>query len=112
VSETAELANCVISISSRGGWVNSAKLEWFDNLCAGAARTRGFGDFYSYVLLAEGAVDIATEPELELYDVAALIPIVEGAGGVITDISGQPWNSAEGIKSALATNANLPTPIQ
>ena len=53
-------------------------------------RTRAYGDFYSYMLVAEGAVDIAAEPELSLWDVAALMPIVTEAGGRFTAIDGQP----------------------
>ncbi len=53
-------------------------------------RTRAYGDFYSYMLVAEGAVDIAAEPELSLWDVAALVPIVTEAGGSLTSIDGQP----------------------
>ena len=46
-------------------------------------RTRAYGDFWSYMLLAEGAVDIAAEPELEVYDMAALDVIVREAGGTL-----------------------------
>ena len=53
-------------------------------------RTRGYGDFYSYMLVAEGAVDVAAEPELELYDMAALVAIVEEAGGRFTGLDGAP----------------------
>ena len=46
-------------------------------------RTRAYGDFWSYMLVAEGAVDLAAEPELELYDMAALDVIVREAGGTV-----------------------------
>ena len=67
-------------------------------------RTRGFGDFWSYMLVAEGVVDIACEPELEVYDMAALVPIVEEAGGKFTSLAGQPgpWGG-----NALATNGHF-----
>ena len=67
-------------------------------------RTRAYGDFWSYTLLAEGAVDLAAEPELELYDMAALVPIVTEAGGRFTSLAGQPgpWGS-----SAVASNTLL-----
>src|SRR5699024_1467862 len=51
-------------------------------------RVRAFGDFWSYMLVAEGSVDIACEPELELYDMAALVPIVTDAGGTFTSLDG------------------------
>src|SRR5699024_7975797 len=53
-------------------------------------RTRGYGDFYSYMLLAEGAVDLACEPELALYDMGAIVPIVIEAGGAFTNTAGVP----------------------
>jgi histidinol-phosphatase len=67
-------------------------------------RTRGYGDFWSYMLLAEGAVDIAAEPELQVYDMAALVPIVTEAGGSFTSLDGDegPWGG-----NALATNGHL-----
>ena len=67
-------------------------------------RNRAFGDFYGYMLVAEGAVDIMIEPELSLWDVAALVPIVTEAGGAFTDLSGRP-RPAGG--SAVASNGRL-----
>ena len=57
------------------------------------------------MLVAEGAVDIAAEPELSLWDVAAIVPIVTEAGGLVTGIDGQP--SGGNSDSALATNGQL-----
>ena len=51
-------------------------------------RTRAYGDFWSYMLVAEGAVDLAAEPELSLWDMAALAPIVTEAGGRFTGLNG------------------------
>jgi len=67
-------------------------------------RSRAYGDFWSYMLLAEGAVDIATEPELAVHDMAALDVIVREAGGVFTSLGGEdgPWGG-----NALATNGHL-----
>ncbi len=65
------------------------------------ARTRAFGDFWSYMMVAEGVIEVATEPELQIYDMAALVPIVEEAGGRFTSLNG-----AEGPfgGNAVATN--------
>ena len=52
-------------------------------------RSRGMGDFWSHMLVAEGAVDVAIEPTLALWDMAALDIIVREAGGTFTDTSGQ-----------------------
>ena len=67
-------------------------------------RTRAYGDFWSYMLLAEGAVDIAAEPELEVYDMAALDVIVREAGGRFTSLDGTdgPFGG-----NALASNGHL-----
>ena len=50
--------------------------------------TRGFGDFWSYMLVAEGAVEIGLDPEASLWDLAAMQVIVEEAGGRFTDLQG------------------------
>lgn len=52
-------------------------------------RTRGFGDFWSHVLVAEGGVDVAAEPKVAAWDLAALQVIVEEAGGRFTDMNGR-----------------------
>lgn len=67
-------------------------------------RVRGFGDFFSYCLLAEGAVDIATEPEVSLWDLAALDILVREAGGTFTNLEGAPGPHGG---SAVATNGRL-----
>ena len=58
--------------------------------CAGPGGAGRIGDFYGYMLVAEGAVDIMVEPELSLWDLAALVPIVTEAGGTFTDLAGRP----------------------
>jgi len=105
VSGVAELADASFSYSSLGGWEKLNRLEEFVSLTRQVWRTRGYGDFWSYMLLAEGAVDIASEPELALHDMAALASIVEEAGGTFTDTTGQ-INGPFG-PNALATNALL-----
>jgi histidinol-phosphatase len=71
-------------------------------------RSRAYGDFYGYMLVAEGAVDVMVEPELSLWDVAALVPIVTEAGGTFTDLEGRP---GPGGGSAIATNGKLQAEI-
>jgi histidinol-phosphatase len=67
-------------------------------------RSRGLGDFWSHVLVAEGAVDIAAEPEVSLWDVAPIQVIVEEAGGRFTNLAGEA--RADG-GSAVSTNGLL-----
>ncbi|WP_134322545.1 inositol monophosphatase family protein [Cumulibacter soli] len=104
VSKVDEIADASLSYSSLNGWADRDQFEQFLRLMVSCWRTRGYGDFWSYMLLAEGAVDIAAEPDLELWDLAALIPIVREAGGQFTGVSGgDPLVE----KCALATNGKL-----
>ena len=64
--------------------------QQFVDLLRTCWRTRAYGDFWSYMLLAEGGVDIACEPELALHDMAACSIIVTEAGGPFTDLDGRP----------------------
>jgi len=105
VSAVADLADASLSYSELAEWRLAGRASAFAQLAEGCWRTRAYGDFYSYMLVAEGAVDIAAEPELSLWDVAALIPIVTEAGGRFTAIDGQP--SGGTVCSALATNGLL-----
>jgi histidinol-phosphatase len=104
VSSVSNLADASFAYSSLGGWEASGALDGFLGLTRSVWRTRGFGDFWSYMLLAEGAVDIAAEPELALHDMAALVPIVTEAGGRFTSRDGVdgPFGG-----NAVATNGLL-----
>ncbi|GBQ10958.1 histidinol phosphate phosphatase [Komagataeibacter rhaeticus] len=73
----------------------------FDALAAAARRTSWGGDCYAYGLLALGQIDIIAECTMKIWDWAALVPIVEGAGGRMTDWSGQPLR-ADGDGTVLA----------
>ena len=86
VSKVSSLSNASISYSDFVGWGD--RLEPFQKMLAGAWRTRGIGDFWSHMLVAEGAVDVAIEPSLALWDMAALDIIVREAGGTFTNTSG------------------------
>lgn len=88
VSAVDALADASLSFASLTGWRERGTRERFLQLCDTVWRTRGYGDFWSYMLVAEGTVDIACEPELELYDMAALVPVVLEAGGRFTDLGG------------------------
>jgi histidinol-phosphatase len=90
VSKRSNLPDAMLSYSSLAGWEERGLLPDFLELTRRVWRTRAFGDFLSYMMVAEGIVDIATEPELELYDMAALVPIVEAAGGKFTSLAGAP----------------------
>ena len=87
VSKVSTLADASISYSDFVGWGD--RLEPFQKMLASAWRTRGIGDFWSHMLVAEGAVDIAIEPSLALWDMAALDIIVREAGGSFSNTAGQ-----------------------
>ena len=87
VSKVSSLTDASISYSDFVGWGD--RLEPFQKMLAAAWRTRGIGDFWSHMLVAEGAVDVAIEPSLALWDMAALDIIVREAGGCFTNTAGQ-----------------------
>ena len=87
VSKVAKLSDASISYSDFLGWGD--RLEPFQKMLANAWRTRGLGDFWSHMLVAEGAVDVAIEPSLAVWDMAALDIIVREAGGAFTNTAGQ-----------------------
>jgi len=104
VSDVRRLEDASFAYSSLTGWDERERLDDLLSLMRRCWRTRAFGDFWSYMLLAEGAVDIAAEPELEVYDMAALDVIVREAGGRFTSLDGSegPWGG-----NALASNGHL-----
>ena len=88
VSAVPTLGEAALSYSSLTGWHSTGRFDGFLDLTRRVWRTRAFGDFWSHVLVAEGAVDISCEPEASLWDLAALQVVVEEAGGRFTDLSG------------------------
>lgn len=104
VSSVNQLSDASLSYSSLTGWRDLGVRDQFIELTDSVWRTRAYGDFWSYCLVAEGAVDIACEPELNLYDMAALVPIVTEAGGRFTSLTGQdgPFGA-----NAIASNGVL-----
>src|SRR6188768_1862830 len=99
VSDVRRLEDASLSYSDQRG-----RLDDFLSLSRRCWRTRAYGDFWSYMLLAEGAVDLAAEPELELYDMAALDVVIREAGGRFSSLDGTdgPFGG-----NALASNGHL-----
>lgn len=104
VSQVSDLASSSLSFSSLSGWKDRGIRDRFVDLTDATWRVRAYGDFYSYCLLAEGAVDIALEPEVSLWDLAALDVLVREAGGRFTNIEGTAGPHGG---SAVATNDTL-----
>ena len=104
VSTVATLSYAALSYNSIPQWVADGRQEALLELTGTAWRTRALGDFWPYMLVAEGSLDMAGEPDLQPYDMAAIQPIVEGAGGRFSSLDGE---SSIWTGSALATNALL-----
>ena len=105
VSKVSKIADASISYSDFVGWGD--RLEPFQKMLASAWRTRGIGDFWSHMLVAEGAVDVAVEPSLAVWDMAALDIIVREAGGAFTNTAGQagPFGGSGVSTNGLLHNA-------
>jgi histidinol-phosphatase len=102
VSQVSEIKDASISYSDFIGW--GERLAPFQELMAAAWRTRGIGDFWSHMLVAEGAVDVAVEPSLALWDMAALDIIVREAGGRFSNVAGVDGSLGG---SGLSTNSAI-----
>ncbi|TVQ38795.1 MAG: inositol-phosphate phosphatase [Wenzhouxiangella sp.] len=87
------------SLAAGPGW------DWAGQIVARAARSRGYGDFYSYHRLAEGSQDVVIESDVNILDIAALTVIVREAGARITDLDGGEIGLDTG--SVLAAPASL-----
>jgi histidinol-phosphatase len=104
VSGVTQIADASVSGSDHDEWSAVGLGAGYAGLLDQAWRTRAYGDFWSHLLVAEGAVDIALEAELALWDVAALVPVVREAGGRITGRDGDPCTGPTG---AVTTNGHL-----
>jgi histidinol-phosphatase len=103
VSGVGDLGSASLSFSDlTTGW--DAQRQRFIDLTDSVWRVRAYGDFWSYCLVAEGAVDIAAEPEVNLWDVAPLDILVREAGGSFTNVEGRLGPHGRG---AVATNGLL-----
>jgi histidinol-phosphatase len=106
VSAVSDIADASFSYSDAVGWERHGKkgIKGLNTLLNDSWRTRAYGDFWSHMLVAEGAVDISAEPELAPWDVAALVAIVKEAGGEMTGYDGKSCLTS---RAGLATNGLL-----
>src|ERR1700682_999197 len=104
VSAVDALPAASLSFSSLSGWAALGLRDKFVELTDAVWRVCGYGDFFSYCLVAEGAVDIAAEPEVSVWDLAALDILVREAGGASTRLDGVAGPHGG---SAVATNGRL-----
>jgi histidinol-phosphatase len=104
VSSVAQLDSASLSFSSLSGWAQLGVRDRFLDLTDEVWRVRAFGDFLSYCFVAEGAVDIAAEPEVSVWDLAPLDVLVRESGGRFTSLDGAAGPHGG---SAVATNGLL-----
>ena len=109
VSKVSKLEDSSISYNNMQLWDQAGKLTELIELSRKVWRTRAYGDFYSYMLLSEGAIDMVAEHDLKIYDIAALVPIVEEAGGKFSDLAGPLTDQSS---SVMASNGLLHSAYQ
>ncbi len=105
VSDVADLADAQLSVTHSSGWDRLGLTPALIRLQQGARRSRGMGDFWQHMLVAEGAMDVAIDAiGVAPYDLAAIQPIVEAAGGTFTDRHGVAGHEHG---SAISSNGRL-----
>lgn len=104
VSDVGVLADAQMAWSGIEDWAAVGRLERIIELGRACWRTRGVGDAWQYMLVAEGVAEIASDPAAQVWDLAAVKLIVEEAGGRFTDMSGAATPAGG---SGLATNGHL-----
>jgi histidinol-phosphatase len=104
VSSVSSIADAHVAYSDVGSFYEHGAGEALVDLTRRAWRARGLGDFWMHVLVAEGAFDVAVEPVVNLWDLAAVQVIVEQAGGRFTSLAGEPRPDGG---SACSTNGVL-----
>jgi len=90
VSDVAQLDEAIVFYSSLSWFVKAGCRDLFLELSLRTQRQRGFGDFYGFVLVAQGSGELMVEHGVHIWDVAALKPIIEEAGGRFSDWDGKP----------------------
>lgn len=103
-SSTAALADSLFLTSEVGGFSKAGRKGAYDALESACRLSRTWGDGYGYLLVATGRAELMVDPRMNIWDCAALKPVLEEAGGTFTDWSGQATiHSGE----AIATNGRI-----
>ena len=97
------LAEAELSATSPAMFTGGTRAR-FDRLAAHAGRVSWGGDAYAYGLLALGQIDVVAEAAMKIWDWAALVPVVDGVGGMVTDWAGAPLR-ADGDGTVLAAGS-------
>lgn len=105
VSSVSDLTEAQVSVTPNEGWERLGLTPALMGIQAAARRSRGMGDFWQHMLVAEGAMDVAVDAVgVAAYDIAAVKPIVEAAGGAFTDREGVATHEHD---TAISTNGLL-----
>ena len=104
-SATSSLGDALLASTSPEMFSRGREMEAFERVSGACRMTRYGGDCYAYCMLAAGQLDLVIETGLNAYDIVALIPIVQGAGGVVTTWDG--GSAAGGGRIVAAANAEL-----
>jgi histidinol-phosphatase len=100
VSGVQELADAQLCFSDFDGWLREGRIGALLDLSGRCWRTRGYGDFWQHMLVAEGAAEIAVDPGVSLWDLAAVLVVVREAGGRLTDLDGvQRADGGDGVST-------------
>ena len=104
VSDVTSLTEAGVAFGDIEGWFGTAMDDRMRALESRAKRRRGFGDFWGHMLVARGSMDVMVEPYLNVWDWAALVPVVTEAGGRLSQVDGSPLVHGGSI---LTTNGHL-----
>jgi histidinol-phosphatase len=110
VSAVQQLDQAILSTGNLKTLAAAPQWQRYGELVQRVNRIRGYGDFLHYHLLARGALDVVIESDVNILDIAALVVIVEEAGGCVTDLSGGEVSLA--TTTVLASNRNLHSAVQ
>ena len=108
VSDVSDLAAARLSVTSTKLFEQSGTTAALARLQTACLTDRGWADAYGYACLATGRVDIVVDPVMQIWDNAALLPIVTEAGGTFTDWTGRQTHTAPAV---VGTNGRLLNPV-
>lgn len=100
VRDCASLGDAVLCATDPSAYMTEAQQAAFARVKAATRMTRYHGDCYIFAMLAMGFIDLIVEGAFRQWDVAALIPLVEGAGGIVTNWQGKPWRDGDALIAA------------
>lgn len=104
VSQKTSLEEAFICYTTFDDFKKTQKEQEFLNIIQKGRKNRGWGDCFGHMLVATGRCDVMLDPTLKLWDIAALKPIIEEAGGSFTDVSGRNWIYGQ---SAISSNGKF-----